>query len=51
MSIETDAIIRREMQALAETLENSFYGLDRLAILEKIERRMIASVSMDMLGR
>ncbi len=39
MSIETDAIIRREMQALAETLENSFYGLDRLAILEKIERR------------
>jgi tellurite resistance protein len=36
---ETDAIIRREMKALAETLENSFYGLDRVAILEKIARR------------
>lgn len=39
MSDETDAIVRREMRALSETLENSFYGLDRQAILAKIARR------------
>ncbi len=31
--------VRREMKSLAETLENSFYGLDRQTILDKIARR------------